>query len=105
MARPPPAPAAVATPRPALVALERAVARLQPASPGFTKGTKCVSCHNQSLPAMAMKLAGERGVPVDRALAAHPNEVTLASLAASREALLLGNAPAGGFVAGTPVPR
>jgi len=102
LAPPPPAPPAVSTPRSARAAIEKALAKLQPASPGFTKGTQCVSCHNQSLPAMAVKLAADRGVPVDRTLAAHPTEATLASWKAAREQYLLANAPAGGFVAGTP---
>ena len=84
-APPPPVPPAVATPRSARVAIEKALTQLQPASPGFTNGTKCVSCHNQSLPAIAVKLAADRGVPVDRALARHPTEATLAFLESSRE--------------------
>jgi hypothetical protein len=48
-----------------------------------------------------VKLAADRGVPVDRALAAHPTEATLAFLKSSREPYLLGNTPAG-FVAGMP---
>jgi ankyrin repeat protein len=102
MAPPAPAPPAVATPRPPRAAIEKALTRLQPASPGFTKGTKCVSCHNQSLPAIAAKLAIDHGVTVDRTLTAHPTEATLAFWKGSRESYLLGNAPAGGFVAGTP---
>ena len=101
LAPPPPVPPAVATPRSARVAIEKALTQLQPASPGFTNGTKCVSCHNQSLPAIAVKLAADRGVPVDRALARHPTEATLAFLESSRETYLLGNAGAG-LVAGMP---
>jgi hypothetical protein len=41
-------------------------------------------------------------VPVDRVLAKHPTEATLAFWKGSREAFLLGNTPAGGFVGGTP---
>jgi ankyrin repeat protein len=101
LAPPSPAPPAVATPRSARVAIEKALTQLQPASPGFTNGTKCVSCHNQSLPAIAVKLAADRAVPVDRALAAHPTEATLAFLKSSREPFLLGSGGAG-FVAGMP---
>src|SRR5207247_8740299 len=57
---------AVARPRPAREAIATALAKLQPASPGFTKGTTCVSCHHQSLPSMAVKIASDHGVPVDR---------------------------------------
>jgi len=102
LAPPPPSPPMVSTPRTARSAVENAVARLQPASPGFTKGTTCISCHNQSLPAIAVKLVAHRGVNVDRVLAQHPTEATLASWKSSREQYLLANVPGGGFVAGTP---
>jgi len=102
MAPPVAPPALVATPRSARVAIEKAVAQLQPASPGFTKGATCVSCHHQSLPAMAVTLARDHGVPVDRSLAEHPTRATLESWKAAREQYLLANTPAGGFIAGTP---
>ena len=102
LAPPASSPAVVSTPRPARTAIEKAVARLQPASPGFTKGATCISCHNQSLPAIAVKLAADRGVVVDRRLARHPTEATLAAWKSSREQYLLANVPGGGFVAGTP---
>jgi ankyrin repeat protein len=101
MAPPPAAPRPVSTPRTAAAAIEKAVARLQPAGPVFYEKNKCISCHSQSLPAIAVKLASARGVPVDRALAAHPSEATLAVWKAAREPLLLGNGPIaiGGFAA------
>jgi ankyrin repeat protein len=101
LAPPPSTPQVVSTPRPARVAIEKALARLQPASPGFTSGSKCVSCHNESLPAMAVKVATDRGVPADRTLAAHPAQATLAMWKGSREQYLLANG-GGGFIAGTP---
>src|SRR4030095_8981748 len=45
-----PSPATVATPRRAADAIERAVARLQPAGPAFYNRTRCNSCHNQNIP-------------------------------------------------------
>lgn len=94
-----PAPAPVARPRAARDAIQLAVARLQPASPAFNNRTKCISCHNQSLPSMAVTHAAARDIAVDRALAAHPAEATLMSWRAAREALLLGRPSIGGFVA------
>jgi ankyrin repeat protein len=102
LAPPPPAPPSIARPRSARVAVEKALTQLQPASPGFTKGTTCVSCHHQSLPAIAVKLAVDRGVQVDGAIAAHPTEATLAFYQSSREAFLVRNAPGSGFLAGAP---
>lgn len=95
----PAVPSPVATPRPVREAVERAVARLQPAGPTFNSRTKCISCHNQSLPSIAVTRASARGVPVDRTLAAHPSQATLASWTPSRDSLLLGRQTIGGFVA------
>jgi ankyrin repeat protein len=102
MAPPAPLPPVVSRPRSARAAIEKAVASLQPASVGFSRGAKCVSCHNQSLPSMAVKAAVDHGVPVDWALAAHPTQATFATWKDSREQYMLANTPAGGFVAGTP---
>ena len=49
------APTPVASPRSARDAVERAIARLQPAGPAFINGTRCISCHNQSIPGMAIR--------------------------------------------------
>ncbi len=72
-----PAPPPVSKPRAPRDAVAAALARLQLASPGFSKGTRCISCHHQSLPAVAVALARARGVPVDATLATHPGEATL----------------------------
>ena len=99
MAPPAAAPPAVSTPRSASEAIEKAVARLQPAGPVFYNETKCISCHHQSLPAVAVKMASTRGVRVDQALASHPTAATTTMWKGSREPFLLGNAAFGGFVA------
>jgi hypothetical protein len=93
-------PPAVAQPLPTREAIERAAARLQAAGPTFNNRTKCISCHNQSLPSMAFTRAIAHGARVDRKLAAHPSEATLASWGSARETFLLGRQqPIGGFVA------
>jgi ankyrin repeat protein len=96
---PAPVPSPVKQPRPTVEAIERAMARLLPAGPTFNNRTKCISCHNQSLPSMAVSRAAARGVRVDSALAAHPSQATLASWTPTREAMLLGRQTIGGFVA------
>ena len=97
LAAPPPA---VSTPRTARDAMARAIARLQPIGPTFNQRFRCISCHNQSLPAIAVGLASRRDVPVDRALASHPTAATLAMWSPAREQLLLADSGAvGGFVA------
>jgi ankyrin repeat protein len=90
-APPPPPPVAVAHPRAPRDAIERAVARLQPIGPVFNERTSCISCHDQSLPAVAVRVASARGVAVNRELAAHPTQATLAVWAPTRERLLLGS--------------
>jgi ankyrin repeat protein len=96
-----PPPPAVAVPRTAAAAVERALARLQPTGPTFNAHTKCISCHHQSLPALAVKRASARGVRVDAALASHPTEASLASWRGMREQFLLGNSAIGGFIVNT----
>lgn len=86
-----PPPASVARPRGSREAIEKAVARLQPIGPVFNERTNCISCHDQSLPAVAVKLAGDKGVPVSRELAAHPTRATLAVWSPTKERILLGS--------------
>jgi len=95
---PPPIPLLV-TPLPARDAVAKAVARLQPIGPTFNARTKCISCHNQSLPASAVALARARGVTVDERLALHPREATLAMWRPVVDELLLGRHAVQGFVA------
>jgi hypothetical protein len=100
MAPLPPTPPAVAAPRTTRAAVEAALARLQPAGPKFVEGGKCVSCHHESLPAMAVAAARAHGATVDAALASHPDEATMRLWGPSREQLLLGRVngiPIGGF--------
>jgi hypothetical protein len=92
-------PQPVAAPRRARDAVALAVTRLQPIGPAFNQRTRCISCHNQSLPAIAVALASRREVPIDRTFAAHPTTATLAMWQPFYEELLLGNAYIlGGFV-------
>jgi ankyrin repeat protein len=52
-------------------AATRAVAIVQQGSEGFYKFMDCFSCHDHGLPMLALRLARERGVPVDEAAASH----------------------------------
>lgn len=91
-------PPSVSIPRPARAAVELALQRLQPAGPGFFSKTRCISCHNQSLPAVAVKLADGKGVKTDRALSGHPTQTTLAVWARRRDNMMLGNCSVFGFL-------
>ena len=95
-------PARIAHPRTARLAMEKAIPQLQPIGPVFNKHTGCISCHNESLPAIAVKLASARGVSVDANLAAHPSQATLDFWKRQRENLMQGQeAGIGGFMENT----
>jgi ankyrin repeat protein len=85
-----PAPSPVSQPRSVRDAVGMALARLQPIGPVFNKHTGCISCHNQSLPEIAVKLGSARGVPIDAATAPHPAKVTTELWKSQRENLMLG---------------
>ena len=90
-------------PRTAPAAIEAALAQLLPSGVTFQEEAGCISCHHQSLPAMAAALAARRGVAVNRTLARHPTEATLALWRPQEEQLLSG-ATRGvtfGFIAST----
>lgn len=79
-------------------AVEMALARLQPAGPVFYEKTKCISCHHQSLPAIAAKVAAAKGIAVDREAAKHPTQATLEVWVPGREDFMLGNCSIFGFL-------
>jgi ankyrin repeat protein len=91
--------ASVATPRTARQAVALAISRLQSVGPTFYQRGRCISCHNQSLPAIAVALARTHNVPIDEQLARHPTEATLAVWKAERENLMLGRCSLAGYVA------
>lgn len=94
---PPAAPSAVKSPRKATDAIERALARLQPAGPAFSDRTKCNSCHNQNIPAIAVAMARSRGVAIDERLADHSMKVTDIGWKGRLETAALGDVTGGGF--------
>jgi ankyrin repeat protein len=96
---PPPAPTRSIAPYAPNEAVARAVSKLQPAGPAFTNYTKCISCHNQSLPSIAVDAASKRAVPVDSSLASHSFDVTQQNWRTRRETALLGQTNRGGFQA------
>jgi ankyrin repeat protein len=98
---PGPVPAPVATPRTPGEAVRRALARLQPIGPPFYDRTKCISCHNQSLPAMAVRAAAARGIAADTKLATHPRDATLSLWRGSRDRFMLSRCTEPGFVPST----
>jgi ankyrin repeat protein len=95
-AAPPAAPVSIASPRTVADAIEKAVARLQPADIGFSAGAKCNSCHNQILPGIAVALAKRRGIKVDDSLENHSIQLTQETWTTLREEVLLGDTYTGG---------
>jgi ankyrin repeat protein len=98
----PSAPAAttplVTRPRPVNVAVQKAVSTLDEIGPAFNRQTGCVSCHNQSLPAMARQMAGARGIVVAPAVASHPTEATLKQWQPRRNASFTGACGGSGYI-------
>jgi ankyrin repeat protein len=93
-----PTPPPVRMPRAPRDAVERALVPLQAAGPGFYEKTRCISCHNQSLPAVALTLARSRGVPVDDSRAGHATKATFEVWGRSREHMLVGHCGVMGFM-------
>jgi hypothetical protein len=89
-------PAAVDKPRTARAAVTAAIARLRPISPVLYEHSKCISCHHQSLPVMAMKLASLEGITVDAEAMAHPVQSIIDVWNRRRENLMLGRQVGGG---------
>ena len=93
-------PPAVAAPRSVREAVEAAIPRLQPVSKRFFDNYGCISCHNHSLPSVAVTHARTQGVMVDATMATHPDKETLEEWTPLRESAIQGTClDQGGFVA------
>jgi hypothetical protein len=89
LATTPPSP--LATPRSIREAVQHAVARLQPAGPAFGARAGCVSCHNESVPGMAIAKAKARGITVDLSIASYSVVATERGLHKYRDTVLTGD--------------
>jgi hypothetical protein len=69
-------------------AVEKAVALLQKSGPQFIKNSGCVSCHNQSLPQMAISAARKSGFTVDDKASADQTQAVLNLYSPAREMML-----------------
>jgi ankyrin repeat protein len=83
--------------RSAREAVAKSVALLEPIGAIFHSNTGCISCHNQSLPEIAMKIAAERGIALNAQASAHPAQATLEELKSRFADPML--APVGGGLA------
>lgn len=84
--------------RPLTDAVRKAVSTLDTIGPSFNSQTGCVSCHNQSLPAMARSAVSTRGVSVEPAVASHPTTATLRQWKPRRNASFVGACGGSGYV-------
>ena len=69
----------------------KSLALIAGTSPQFFKKSGCTSCHNVSIPLMAMSVAREQGLSVDEQVTTQLVKATVASLAPFREELLQTN--------------
>jgi len=77
---------------PVRAAVQKAIALLQASAPQFVRVSGCVSCHHQNLPAMAMRLAGERGIAFDASAANEQVKSVMAVWNSLREGMQKGTA-------------
>ncbi len=95
-----PHPTPVDTPRTPTAAVEKAVALLQPIGPNFFKSSGgCISCHNNSLPGIAARMASEHKVAVDTSLIGHAEKAAIATWSPAQENLAVGASSVAGLVA------
>lgn len=77
-------------------AVDKSMAVIQSSPPVFFKKAGCVSCHHQSLPAMTVGFARERGFAVDETKARALNETVATMMLARRENMLQAITDGGG---------
>jgi hypothetical protein len=76
--------------------VEKSVALLQTLGTPFIEQTGCVSCHNNSLPAMAVSFARAGGIKINEQAVAEENRQVLAAWQARRDRVLQGDSFPGG---------
>jgi hypothetical protein len=90
LAEPSAAPPAVEHPRAVRTAVAKALDALLPPSIVSYERWQCVSCHHQSLPAIAAKLAGHHGIPVHKPVGGQQEKATPAGAVSVEELRMLG---------------
>src|SRR5262245_7614945 len=83
-------------------AVEKVIPLLESSGKTFVEKSGCISCHHQSLPAMALALARDRGFSINNQIAREQCEATLQRFADAREKMLEGISPTvGGVLSGS----
>jgi len=93
---PPRPPAPIARPRAAREAVEAGVGRLRSISPVLYEQRKCIACHHQVLPLIAMQRARTSRINVDAKDLGHPGRAIVETWNGRREDLMVGREVAGG---------
>jgi len=78
------------------MAVAESLQRLGPVGPVLYDRSKCISCHHQTLPLMAMSVAKARGASIDAAMAAHAVRSITDVWNSRRENLMLARSRDGG---------
>jgi hypothetical protein len=81
---------------PVHAAVQKSLPLLQKVGPAFWEGSGCISCHNNTLPDMAIAIAQDHGFTVDEKAAKTATKLTSDFLDARRQRLLEGLPPGGG---------
>ncbi len=76
-------------------AVARGLAVVQKAARNYPQHRQCFSCHHQTLPMLAMELAAQKGIEVDRQLLQEQAEFTWNSFETRREAVAEGKGVGG----------
>src|SRR5262245_2636974 len=80
----------------AKVSLTSSVARLLDTAPKFKTQTSCISCHHNTLPAMAAAAAQKKGITIDEANARHNLDDLYTFFVANAPRMMLGDPAVGG---------
>ena len=82
----------------ARISVERSIALLLPAGPAVFAKRACISCHQQTMPALAAAIARQHGVPVNEEMAQRNLKQIRAFYKPIGDEVLQNNSPGGGEV-------
>src|SRR5206468_1363452 len=78
------------------ISLNKSVARLLAAAPGFRETTNCISCHHNAMPALAAAAARRKGIAIDEARARKNLDDIVTFFRSSVPRMMLGDPAVGG---------
>src|SRR5262249_37988682 len=78
------------------VSIGRSVSRLFDASPGFREKTNCISCHHNTMPALAAAAARKRGIEINETRARKNIDDLFTFFKANAPRMMMGDPAVGG---------